>query len=114
MAIQQVDIGVGVSPEPNRRRYWIVGLGVVLGLGLLPIVIEGTYLCYGRWMEALDRPVDVRTPILDKISETVRGMGEGASLDLHSFFEHAAWDPTAVLVVGVAVMGAAMLMLRSK
>ncbi len=113
MANKQVEIGFGSSPEPRKRGKAPLVVLIVLALVALPVGFEGILVCYGHWMEALDRPVDIRTPILDRISDGIESVRQDVGGGVSSYFDHANWDPIAVLGGAVVVMAIAAFMLRS-
>jgi hypothetical protein len=113
MASKQVEIGSGSSPEPVERNYRVSLIVLIIAiLAMSPVFYEGVLICYSHWMEAFDKPVDVRTPILDCISTGIESARHDAWGDIRSYFDHATWEPTSVLLGAVVVMAIAAKMLK--
>jgi hypothetical protein len=113
MASKLSDTSAGIT-SALRERNLRTGLAFLICVMLsAPLLYEGTLMCYGHWMEALGRPVDVRTPMLDRISDQIETARSDSSRAMNSYFAHAAVDPKALFVVGMVILVLAGLMLRS-
>ena len=107
-----LQIDPDLRPDRRAAKLLLMASMVLLGLGLAPVVLETVSLCYAQWREVLDRPVDVRTPLLDSIQDQI----ETTRIDLWSTassrFQRVPWNPKVVLAIGGVIMGIGIVMLR--
>jgi hypothetical protein len=105
-------LGHDIQSEPRRSRWPLVLLVLLLIVGLGPLALEGAALCLGNWKEFIGASTDVRTPVLDRVQETMHDMSSAFWLEVGPFFRRLPWEPKAVLPAATIVMAIAMLMLR--
>ncbi len=105
-------LGNDIQAETPRRRWPMVLMVLFLMVGLGPLALEGAAICLGNWKEFMGVSTDVRTPVLDQVSESLQDMNSAFRLWVTPFFHGLPWEPTVVLPVATIIMAVAMFMLR--
>jgi hypothetical protein len=95
---------------PSKLPLVFLGLFLLVGLG--PLALEGGAICLANWREFMGISADVRTPILDKVQDTMHDLNEGCRQSCSYWFRALPWEPRMVLSVAGVIMALAMLMLR--
>ena len=105
-------LGDSLQPEPRRSRLPLILVGLILLIGLAPLLLEGGSLCLANWKEFMGVSADVRTPVLDEIQDRLHDLRDTFWGEITPWFRRLPWDPQMVLPAAAVVMAIAMLMLR--
>jgi len=101
--------------RPVERRFgWVnkIAVLVILGVVLVPLLIEGAAVCVAQWAEVAGTRFVSKTPLLDwselKIEDCRQLIGEWMSYRL----QDASWEPGFALPILAVLIVVATLMLR--
>jgi hypothetical protein len=112
MAKNTIPLAPDIRPDRPRCRVLPIASICVLASVLAPLLLEAVWLCYGQWSEILGKPVTIRTPMLNAISEQIESVRADLWYHVSSRFQRVPWDPKVVLPIIALVMVVAMVMLR--
>jgi hypothetical protein len=107
-----IPLAPDLTPEQRRLRFLPIASIFVLAPILVPLVLEAVALCNAQWCAILDRSTEVRTPMIDTISEHVDEVRGELWYSITSRFQRVPWNPKVVLPAIAIVMAVAMVMLR--
>lgn len=96
---------------PRRGILPILSLLILVPLAL-PLITDAAVLCYARWCEMLEKPVDVRTPTIDFLADTAASIRASSGYYLTSCFSRVPWSPWTVIPTAIGVMAVSMFFLR--
>jgi hypothetical protein len=100
-------------PDARPRPRWPgVLLVSFLVLGLTPLALDGAAICLGNWKEVLGVSSDLRTPTLDRVSESLHDLSDSLWGQVTPIFRALPWEPKLIVPATVIVMGLAMMLLR--
>jgi hypothetical protein len=91
-----------------RRIAWLVLLGLLLAMP----AAEGVSICIGQWRTVMGINTEVRTPILNRISDELEVAHESMRNWFKPHFQRLPWSPTYVLPIAAVVTVLGMMMLR--
>jgi hypothetical protein len=112
MSKKTITLAPDWSPGNSRKTLLPVASICVLAALSAPLIKETMALCYSGWCNVLDRPITVRTPILDAIGEGIQTAQQEITNTITPHFNRVPWNPQVVLAAAVVVMTLAMVMLR--
>jgi hypothetical protein len=101
-----------ISPERASSKAWRIASLVVLGLLLAMPLEEGASLCIGQWRQVMGTNTEIRTPILDSVTEWVQSAHQSTWNWLSPQFQRLPWNPSYVLPIAAVVTVLGMFMLR--
>jgi hypothetical protein len=113
MSKKTITLAPAQKPDRPQARLAAICLCCALGALTAPLIAEGVALCYAGWCDILDRPVVVRTPVLDSIGEHYQNARDDIRNAVSPYFQRVPWNPRIVLAAATVIMGLAMVMLRS-
>jgi hypothetical protein len=108
-----ISLAYDLTSKPRRFRVLPIAVLLFLGLALSPVLSEEVLLCYAQWCEIIDKPVVVRTPILDSCYDRFQTARNDLWNEIMPIFQRVPWNPQVVIVVGVLVMALSMVLLRT-
>jgi hypothetical protein len=101
-----------IHEERPRSRLPLILLALFLLVGLGPLALEGGAICVANWKEFMGVSAEARTPMLDRVQDSLHDLSESCNQQFRTWFRVLPWEPRMVLAVAGVIMALAMLMLR--
>jgi hypothetical protein len=114
MAMFKTSIMLADEIEPPRsqpmrpRRIFLIALG----LFLVPLAVETAAICYSQWCEVLGRASELRTPIIDSITQGLGDAHDSLADCVGPRWHAAIRNPSIALPVSSVLVVLAIAMLR--